>query len=171
MNESETKIPKVELNNDGVLKGWSEFERWAMFNIPEWREARRLYERVLELWPSDPESPAHHLFAGEASAKLEDYPSAVAHLDAAAAGGPDSIAGDARLQRVGVTDAWYERTRAASGAKGLGSDSLANAFKEKGMPYDYRVIPGPHDQPWLREAGTIETLYWLDRLHYRTGVR
>lgn len=52
-----------------------------------------------------------------------------------------------------------------------GSDSLANGFKEKGMPYDYRVIPGPHDQPWLREAGTIETLYWLDRLHYRTTVR
>ena len=36
----------------------------------------------------------------------------------------------------------------------------------------YRVIPGPHDQPWLREAGTIETLLWLDRAAERwTSVR
>ena len=52
-----------------------------------------------------------------------------------------------------------------------GSDSLAAGFKEKSLPYEYRVIPGPHDQPWLREAGTIETLYWLDRLRYRMPVR
>jgi hypothetical protein len=26
-----------------------------------------------------------------------------------------------------------------------------------------RVLPGPHDQPWLREAGTIEMLHWHDR--------
>jgi hypothetical protein len=26
------------------------------------------------------------------------------------------------------------------------------------------VIPGPHDRLWLREAGTLETLHWLDRI-------
>ena len=47
-----------------------------------------------------------------------------------------------------------------------GSDALAAAFTSKGLPSTYRVIPGPHDQPWLREAGTIEALLWLDRLGY-----
>ena len=43
------------------------------------------------------------------------------------------------------------------------SEALAAAFKERGLPTTYRVVPGPHDQPWLREAGTLETLLWLDR--------
>ena len=47
-----------------------------------------------------------------------------------------------------------------------GSDALAAAFTSKGLPSTYRVIPGPHDQPWLREAGTPEALLWLDRLGY-----
>jgi hypothetical protein len=44
------------------------------------------------------------------------------------------------------------------------SEALAAAFKAKGLSVTYRVVPGPHDQPWLREAGTIETLLWLDRI-------
>jgi pimeloyl-ACP methyl ester carboxylesterase len=44
-----------------------------------------------------------------------------------------------------------------------GSEGLAAAFKTQGIANTYREIPGPHDQPWLREAGTIETLLWLDR--------
>ncbi|MBX3189542.1 MAG: hypothetical protein KF819_21130 [Labilithrix sp.] len=51
------------------------------------------------------------------------------------------------------------------------SEALALAFKAKDLPADYRVIPGPHDQPWLQEAGTIETILWLDRIGYRTPVR
>lgn len=45
------------------------------------------------------------------------------------------------------------------------SEALAAAFAARGMSHTYRVTPGPHDQPWLRESGTIETLLWLDRLH------
>jgi poly(3-hydroxybutyrate) depolymerase len=44
------------------------------------------------------------------------------------------------------------------------SEALATALDEKGLPRTLRVVPGPHDQPWLREAGTIETLHWIDRL-------
>lgn len=44
------------------------------------------------------------------------------------------------------------------------SEALAAELKARQVPHDYRVIPGPHDQPWLREAGTIEALHWLDRL-------
>jgi hypothetical protein len=51
------------------------------------------------------------------------------------------------------------------------SESLDAALTAKKLAHTFRVIPGPHDQPWLQEAGTIETLFWLDRLSYRTGVR
>jgi pimeloyl-ACP methyl ester carboxylesterase len=44
------------------------------------------------------------------------------------------------------------------------SEALAAAFGARQLATTYRVIPGPHDQPWLREAGTIEALLWLDRI-------
>lgn len=40
---------------------------------------------------------------------------------------------------------------------------LAAEAAKKSVACDLRVLPGPHDQPWLREAGTIETLLWHDR--------
>jgi len=46
------------------------------------------------------------------------------------------------------------------------SEALAKAFGARGLDASYRVVPGPHDQPWLREAGTIEALLWLDRIGY-----
>ena len=46
------------------------------------------------------------------------------------------------------------------------SEALDAHFKAKGLPHTFRVIPGPHDQPWLREAGMIESLLWLDRIAY-----
>ncbi len=44
------------------------------------------------------------------------------------------------------------------------SEALVAALDAKKIACTLRVIPGPHDQPWLREAGTIEALHWLDRL-------
>lgn len=44
------------------------------------------------------------------------------------------------------------------------SEALAAAFKAKNLAATYRVVPGPHDQPWLQEAGTIEALLWLDSI-------
>jgi pimeloyl-ACP methyl ester carboxylesterase len=44
------------------------------------------------------------------------------------------------------------------------SEALVAALEAKKVPKTYRVIPGPHDQLWLREAGTIEALHWLDRI-------
>jgi hypothetical protein len=46
------------------------------------------------------------------------------------------------------------------------SDAIDTALSARKMPHRYRVIPGPHDQEWLREAGTIEAMSWLDRLSY-----
>lgn len=45
------------------------------------------------------------------------------------------------------------------------SEALAAALIEKKLAHTLRIVPGPHDQPWLREAGSIETLHWLDRIH------
>jgi enterochelin esterase-like enzyme len=43
------------------------------------------------------------------------------------------------------------------------NEALARALGAQKVPHDKRVLPGPHDQPWLREAGTIEMLLWHDR--------
>jgi tetratricopeptide (TPR) repeat protein len=93
----------------------------------EWREALRLYQELLTRWPGSPETSTYHLAAGEASAKLGDHALALSHYDAAAGSGTDSLAGQALHQRVAVTDAWYESTRAPArgAAVSLGSDSLA----------------------------------------------
>ena len=44
------------------------------------------------------------------------------------------------------------------------SEALAAALDAKKIAHTLRIIPGPHDQPWLREAGTVEALHWLDRV-------
>lgn len=44
-----------------------------------------------------------------------------------------------------------------------GNKKIAADLAKKGIACELRVLPGPHDQPWLREAGTIEMLLWHDR--------
>ena len=39
----------------------------------------------------------------------------------------------------------------------------AKALGELGVDSELVVIPGPHNQPWLREIGTLEMLLWHDR--------
>ncbi len=41
--------------------------------------------------------------------------------------------------------------------------ALASALEKQGGSPRLRVLPGPHDQPWLREAGTIEMLLFHER--------
>jgi pimeloyl-ACP methyl ester carboxylesterase len=40
------------------------------------------------------------------------------------------------------------------------SKILAAQLKTKGVPATLRVPPGPHDQSFLRDAGTLESLHW-----------
>ena len=93
----------------------------------EWRQALDLYRTVLSHWPNDPEVAALELNAGEASTQLGDFAGALRHYDAAAKSGVDSVTTLALLQRVAVTDQWYESSRhsAAGSPTGTGSDSLA----------------------------------------------
>jgi pimeloyl-ACP methyl ester carboxylesterase len=39
---------------------------------------------------------------------------------------------------------------------------LGAALAKRGIARELRVSPGPHDQPWLREIGTVELLRWCD---------
>jgi TolA-binding protein len=90
----------------------------------DWKKALELYDVLIRTWPADAETPQYNLFAGEASARLDHPVQALAYYRAAADAGADSTAERALRQRVAVTDAWYERTRA--GATGsTGRDSLA----------------------------------------------
>ena len=41
--------------------------------------------------------------------------------------------------------------------------ALAALLTKKGVANDFVVLPGLHDQVFLREAGTIEMLLWHDR--------
>ena len=41
--------------------------------------------------------------------------------------------------------------------------ALSRELKKKGVPHDFVALPGPHDQLFLREAGTLEMLLWHDR--------
>lgn len=43
------------------------------------------------------------------------------------------------------------------------SKLLARKLGELGVPNQFRLSDGPHDQPWLREVGTLEMLLWHDR--------
>ena len=40
--------------------------------------------------------------------------------------------------------------------------ALARELAKRGVRHELRVAPGPHDQPWLREIGTLEALRFLD---------
>ncbi len=51
------------------------------------------------------------------------------------------------------------------------SEALTAAFDRHKIRNESRTIWGPHDQAWLREAGTVEALFWLDRLHQPRDAR
>lgn len=44
-----------------------------------------------------------------------------------------------------------------------GNELLSSLLTKKGVPNDLLVLPGPHDQPWLRESGSLEMLLWHSR--------
>jgi hypothetical protein len=47
-----------------------------------------------------------------------------------------------------------------------GNEHLAAELTRRGIPNEFLLSSGWHDQPWLREAGTIEMLLWHDRRFY-----
>lgn len=47
------------------------------------------------------------------------------------------------------------------------SVALGRALTRRSVPHELVVLPGPHDQPWLREVGTLEMLLWHERQRSR----
>ena len=41
--------------------------------------------------------------------------------------------------------------------------ALARELARRGVPCELEVFPGPHDQAWLREVGTLAMLLFHDR--------
>jgi pimeloyl-ACP methyl ester carboxylesterase len=65
------------------------------------------------------------------------------------------------LARVGARPIQLETSRLDPYRKA--NERLARELAKRGVASDLRVIPGPHDQPWLRETGTLEMLLFHDR--------
>lgn len=135
----------------------------------DWQEALAVYRTLLRHWPNDPHAAAYSLNAGEASAQLGDYEGALQHYAAAAAAGQDSIPELALRQRVAVTDAWYELSRAqatpgAAGAPATGSDSLAQAVLANGdeLLQRFPAHPDADDVMW-RQGNLAFAHGWYDR--------
>ncbi len=79
--------------------------------------------------------------------------------EAAAPGYADRIA--RALERVGARRLHVESS--SQDPYRAANERLAAELGRRKIACDLRVSPGPHDQPWLREAGTIEMLAWHDR--------
>jgi pimeloyl-ACP methyl ester carboxylesterase len=45
-----------------------------------------------------------------------------------------------------------------------GNEALVAQCRKLGLEAELLLLPGPHDQGWLREGGTLETMIWLDRV-------
>lgn len=43
------------------------------------------------------------------------------------------------------------------------NERLSQRLRSAEIPHHLEVIPGPHNQPWLRQIGTLEMLRWHDR--------
>jgi hypothetical protein len=69
----------------------------------------------------------------------------------------------------------FARARATSGERRLhvltstadafreGNEALDRALTARGVPHEFRLAVGPHDQPFLRGPGSLEMLLWHDR--------
>jgi predicted esterase len=47
------------------------------------------------------------------------------------------------------------------------NERLSRALSKASIPHDFSLLRGPHNQPFLRDSGTIHMLMWHDRLYGR----
>src|SRR6185295_14938530 len=90
---------------------WHQKEARAHDDVADWRAALELWETVLKQWPDDPDAARDHLLAAEDAARLDRYPSALAHTVAASQSLDDSLRTAADWQQAALSDAWYEKRR------------------------------------------------------------
>jgi iron(III)-salmochelin esterase len=68
------------------------------------------------------------------------------------------------IRRVGPRALHVETSTADPYRKA--NEALSERLDALGVPNTLSVLPGPHDQPFLREAGTLEMLLWHERQVY-----
>jgi hypothetical protein len=44
------------------------------------------------------------------------------------------------------------------------NEQLSRELRRRSIAHDFRMPPGPHNQPFLRDSGSLEMLLWHDRL-------
>ena len=64
------------------------------------------------------------------------------------------------LAKVGPKDIHVETS--TNDAFRRGNEAFSASLAKRGVPHEFRMVPGPHDQAWLRESGTLEMLLWHD---------
>jgi hypothetical protein len=67
----------------------------------------------------------------------------------------------AAIRRVGPTPIHLETSSADPYRRA--QQALSRNLQEREVPHTLRIAPGPHNQPWLREIGTLEMLLWHSR--------
>lgn len=150
-------------------------------NVADRARATRAYAR----WIADAVVPLARKEAGAAAGRAATF------LDGCSMGGPLAIetflARPEVFGRLGVVQGAFGAHRAAGFARALdeaadahgatpihllssegdsfvgSARALAKELEARARPATLRVLPGPHDQPWLREAGTIEMLLFHER--------
>jgi enterochelin esterase-like enzyme len=65
-----------------------------------------------------------------------------------------------KLAHAGPRDLLVETS--TSDAFVRGNEALDAALSRHGVAHTFVELPGPHDQPWLRESGTLRMLAWFD---------
>jgi iron(III)-salmochelin esterase len=93
---------------------------------------------------------------------------------------PEAFGGWSGVQTaigVGAAEWWAQRIARVLGEQGPrdlfletsagdpfrpANEALAASLTKRNVAREVRLLPGPHDQPWLRESGTLELLAWLD---------
>jgi enterochelin esterase-like enzyme len=68
----------------------------------------------------------------------------------------------ATTARVGPRDLLIETSRGDPFR--AGNEALAHALTRAALPNTFVELPGPHDQPWLRQHGTAAMLEWFAHL-------
>jgi TolA-binding protein len=103
----------------------------ATNDAASWQAALAQYETYLTHWPKAADATHIHFVAGEAAARLKQYPRSLAHFDAAAQSDSLGLAVEASWQKVAVTDTWYTSSQSARPSNTAGNtkasdDSLAS---------------------------------------------
>ncbi|NNF07995.1 MAG: outer membrane protein assembly factor BamD [Candidatus Eisenbacteria bacterium] len=108
-----------------------EHERAQTSNLESsWTETLRLYEDMLQTWPTDKHAPRTSLYAGEAALNLKQFETAMKHYGTAAASDTASFAEEANWRQVTTADSWHEHLADANSDSKADGQKVAKELRE-----------------------------------------